>query len=168
MSDSDTKIIEQPIIVEKTNKVTRIRKSPKKRVITTTKKWKIDQINLSQQLDYIGDPLVAQQIRQKISGYRCQDVKKKLFNSDLFITYDYVLEIMKNCENKCYYCNNTTNLLYENVRDPKQWTLERIENDQGHNIGNVVIACLECNLRRRTLYHERYLFTKQLNIVKVS
>jgi hypothetical protein len=25
---------------------------------------------------------------------------------------------------------------------------------------------LTCNLRRRTMYHERYVFTKQLNVVK--
>jgi hypothetical protein len=47
-----------------------------------------------------------------------------------------------------------------------QWTLERIDNDLGHNKNNVEIACLNCNLRRRTMYHERYLFTKELNIIK--
>jgi hypothetical protein len=26
---------------------------------------------------------------------------------------------------------------------------------------------LNCNLRRRTMYHERYLFTKQLSVVKL-
>jgi hypothetical protein len=25
-----------------------------------------------------------------------------------------------------------------------------------------------CNLRRRTMYHERYVFTKQLNVVKLK
>jgi hypothetical protein len=54
------------------------------------------------------------------------------------------------------------------VREPQQWTLERMDNDFGHNEGNVVIACLSCNLRRRTMHYERYLFTKQLNIVKVD
>jgi len=57
-------------------------------------------------------------------------------------------------------------ILYENVREPLQWTLERIDNDFGHNKNNVEIACLNCNLRRRTMYHERYLFTKELSIVK--
>ena len=48
----------------------------------------------------------------------------------------------------------------------KQWSLERIENQYGHNKENVEIACLSCNLGRRTMYHERYLFTKQLEIIK--
>ena len=59
------------------------------------------------------------------------------------------------------------NVLYKNVREPLQWTLERIDNDYGHNHDNVTIACLECNLRRRTMYHERYVFTKQLVIKKI-
>jgi hypothetical protein len=67
---------------------------------------------------------------------------------------------------KCYYCKESVVLLYEYVRDPKQWTLERIDNSRGHNKDNVEIACLQCNLRRRCMYHERYLFTKQMNIVK--
>jgi hypothetical protein len=57
-------------------------------------------------------------------------------------------------------------ILYEHVREPKQWSLERIDNDYGHNKNNVEIACLSCNLRRKTMYHERFIFTKQLNIVK--
>ena len=70
------------------------------------------------------------------------------------------------CKNKCYYCKENVNVLYEIVREPKQWTLERLDNSFGHNHDNVVIACLNCNVRRRTMYHERYVFTKQLNIVK--
>jgi hypothetical protein len=44
--------------------------------------------------------------------------------------------------------------------------VERIDNSIGHNRTNIVIACLDCNLHRRTMYYERYVFTKQLNIVK--
>jgi hypothetical protein len=31
----------------------------------------------------------------------------------------------------------------------------------------VEIACLNCNLRRRTMYHERYVFTKQMGTVRL-
>ena len=55
-------------------------------------------------------------------------------------------------------------LLYNESRDPLQWSIERIENEFGHNNDNVVIACLRCNLSRRTMYHERYRFTKQMKI----
>ena len=58
-------------------------------------------------------------------------------------------------------------VLYEESRDPKQWTLERIDNSEGHNENNIEVACLTCNVRRRTMYHEKYRFTKQLTIQKV-
>jgi RNase P subunit RPR2 len=77
-----------------------------------------------------------------------------------------VLDLMIESENRCFYCKNRVHILYEYVREPNQWTLERIDNKSGHNKTNVVIACLNCNLHRRTMYHERYVFTKQLNIVK--
>jgi hypothetical protein len=50
------------------------------------------------------------------------------------------------------------------VRENKQWTLDRIDNNLGHNEDNVVIACLECNLKRRRTNQSKFLFTKQLKI----
>jgi hypothetical protein len=69
---------------------------------------------------------------------------------------------------ECYYCRKKVKILYEYVREEDQWTLERIDNKRGHNNDNVEIACLSCNLRRRTMYHERYVFTKQMNIIKTG
>jgi hypothetical protein len=42
--------------------------------------------------------------------------------------------------------------------------LDRINNDLGHNNDNVVISCLECNLKRRKKSKDSFLFTKQLKI----
>jgi hypothetical protein len=106
------------------------------------------------------------QIIIKIGGYRSQDVKKKLFDNTKFVNLEYVMELLEKSHMKCYYCKEITKVLYEHVREPRQWTLDRIENNQGHNISNVMIACLQCNLRRRCMYHERYVFTKQLKIVR--
>jgi hypothetical protein len=73
------------------------------------------------------------------------------------------------CELSCVYCRNPTMVLYEYVREPKQWTLERIDNSLGHIFDNVQIACLTCNLRRRTMKQERYLLTKQMmHVVKLD
>ena len=69
----------------------------------------------------------------------------------------------------CYYCKERVQIMYEFVREPKQWTLERLDNDFGHNRNNVAIACLHCNLRRRTMAKERYLQTKEMTkIVKLD
>ena len=57
-------------------------------------------------------------------------------------------------------------LLYKIVRDSQQWTLDRIDNSLGHTYTNIVICCLECKLKRRTQTRKKYLFTKQLKLVK--
>jgi len=147
---------------------------PKKRVVTQKGNWIFKspetQFNYIQQIINSESnnvtKLILQQIGQKISGYKSQDIEKDLYQKQDFITLDKVLELMIETENRCFYCKEIVHVLYENVREPKQWSLDRIENDKGHNNDNVMIACLNCNLRRKTMYHERYAFTKQLNIVK--
>lgn len=123
------------------------------------------------QYDFISDisninDIVVKQIKQKITGYKGQDVKKGKFCTEKFIDFEFVINLFHTSLTNCFYCNEQVSILYENSCDPKQWTIERIDNDLGHNKDNVVIACLNCNLRRRTMYYERYLMTKQLKIVK--
>ena len=48
----------------------------------------------------------------------------------------------------------------------KQWSLDRINNDIGHNSGNLLIACLECNLKRRRTNKDAFMFTKNMVIIK--
>jgi hypothetical protein len=110
--------------------------------------------------------MMIQQIQQKINGYKSQDLDKSLFSIADFVDLNYTIDLIKKSDLKCYYCKNEMKVLYEHVREPKQWSLERIDNKYGHNKNNVEIACLSCNLRRKTMYHERFIFTKQLNIVK--
>ena len=69
---------------------------------------------------------------------------------------------------KCHYCACETYLLYEFVREMKQWSLDRINNDIGHNKNNLVISCLECNLKRRRTNKDAFFFTKNLKIVKTG
>ena len=67
---------------------------------------------------------------------------------------------------QCYYCRLAVKVMFSVKRDMKQWSLDRINNNQGHNFDNVVIACLDCNLKRRTLNSNKFKFTKQLVITK--
>lgn len=118
-------------------------------------------INLQHKIVFI-----KQQINNKIYGYRNQDLLKSKYDGTKFVDFAKILEMMLANDLKCYYCNNPVLVLYEYVREPRQWTVERIDNKFGHNKDNIEIACLNCNLHRRTMHHERYLFTKNLSIVK--
>ena len=159
---------------------TKEEKQSKKRVVANTTKWTEHENKFSreEQLQYLCNiynkqnentdicKLIHKQINKKISGYKNQDKLKKLYNPAEFIEKDDVISLMYESQLKCYYCKEQTNLLYDVVRDTNQWSLDRLDNDFGHNKGNLVICCLSCNLTRKTMYHERFLFTKQLKIHK--
>jgi hypothetical protein len=110
--------------------------------------------------------IAIQEINKKIYGYKQQDKLKKLFNENKFLTFDSIINKMIECELKCRYCKIGMNVLYDISREVKQWSVDRIDNDLGHNIDNFHLACLDCNLKRRRRTDEKFLFTKQLNIVK--
>jgi hypothetical protein len=95
-------------------------------------------------------------------------MEKKKFEPELFVDEQYVLDSLIECNMKCFYCKENVNILYEYVRASKQWSFDRLDNKFGHNKNNLVVACLGCNLRRKTMHHERYVFTKQLDIKKVD
>ena len=105
-------------------------------------------------------------IKKKISGYKQQDIKKNKLDKNNFISCDKTVELLVISKLKCFYCNRDMKIKYENSRDKQQWTLDRIDNDLGHNNDNVKIACLDCNLKRRRINMEKFLFTKQLKIKK--
>ena len=110
--------------------------------------------------------ILRDQITKKIAGYKAQDEKKKRFDAEQFISLASIYELLEKCALQCIYCKTAVNVWYEWARDPTQWTLERIDNKLGHVLGNLEICCLSCNLRRRTMHHERYAFTKQMHLVK--
>ena len=111
--------------------------------------------------------VALQQINKKIYGYKQQDIIKKHLDKDKFITMESVINKMIDCKLKCYYCTTEMLVLYDISRETKQWTVDRINNDLGHNVDNFYLACLECNLKRRRRSDDKYLFTKQMKLVKV-
>ena len=110
--------------------------------------------------------ILINQIEKKINSYKKQDIDKKILNIEKKINLTCIIDKLNETEIKCYYCKCEMLILYENVRDSKQWTVDRINNDIGHNIDNFVLACLDCNLKRRCKSSDKFLFTKQLNIIK--
>jgi hypothetical protein len=112
--------------------------------------------------------IVIQQINKKIHGYKQQDTIKKLLNNEKFITFKCLIDKMFECKLKCYYCNIEMFVLYDILREVKQWTVDRIDNNLGHNYDNFYLACLECNLKRRRRNDEKFLFTKQIKLIKIK
>jgi hypothetical protein len=105
-------------------------------------------------------------IIKKIASYKQQDIIKKRLDINNLIGIDEVIDLLNKCQLDCYYCKNKVIILYDIVRESNQWTLDRINNDIGHNSGNCIISCLSCNLKRRRINADSYLFTKNLSIVK--
>lgn len=148
----------------------------KKRVITNENRWK-KTINTAD-LESFNQHLILQtsagakktiavrEIKRKLDGYRAQDQKKGWLRTETFADVAFVVDALEQSQYICFYCKQSIKILYETPRDPRQWTLERIANDQGHNKDNVVISCLSCNIRRRTMYHEKYRFTRQIKFEK--
>ena len=110
--------------------------------------------------------IALQEINKKISGYKQQDRIKKRYDEPQFLTLESVIIKMVECELKCRYCRGEMDVIYDISRESRQWSVDRINNDQGHNLTNFHLACLECNLKRRRRTDEKFLFTKQLNIIK--
>jgi hypothetical protein len=153
-------------------------KVSKKRTISN--KWDLSEYELSHKgqfeiiqnmckgknFNYSYSIFIRNQIENKISSYKQQDVIKKRLDAEKFITFDQVIGLLNESELLCDYCSCEIFILYEIVRELRQWTLDRIDNDKGHNTGNVVISCLDCNVRRRRKNKDDFMFTKNLAIVR--
>lgn len=110
---------------------------------------------------------INSEIKKKRTSYKSQDVSKKKYNEQTFISEKEIYEKMLVSDMKCYYCKCNTCIFYKEVRQSDQWTLERINNLHGHSNTNTVIACLDCNLKRRDKNSDAFQFAKQLVIKKI-
>jgi hypothetical protein len=153
--------------------IKKLTKEKKVEIRVNSKKWEIDKElllweNQVLHLDKQIYPLFQSEIKTKINNYKSQDIKKNIYDENHFIKYEILIEKIKETNLTCYYCNEHIFILYEIVRENKQWTIDRINNDIGHNEDNIVISCLECNLKRRNTNSNKFLFTKQLILNKLN
>jgi hypothetical protein len=119
--------------------------------------------------DYI-EPLSSlclSELNHKIQGYKGQDIKKEIHEQATLINLEHVLEKLVGSQLTCCYCAKPILVLYKNVREPMQWTLDRIDNALGHTRDNTCISCLKCNLQRRLMDAGKFSFTKKLKIQKI-
>ena len=134
-----------------------------------------EKMNLDSQLSLLHDHLFKQidknivsQVMSKLGSYKQQDIEKKIYDPTRLVLLKEVFELLESCQLSCYYCSQQLYLLYSNVREKRQWTLDRIDNSKGHNKDNVLIACLECNLKRRNQNKNAFLFTKNMVITRTD
>jgi len=110
--------------------------------------------------------VIVQELDKKIKCYKQQDIIKKIYNEQQFVDTRIILQKLIDCNMLCFYCKCQTYILYENVREQTQWTVDRLDNSLGHNNNNFVISCLKCNIKRRKTNSEKFLFTRQLVLIK--
>ena len=134
-----------------------------------------EKMDLDAQLSLLHDHLFKQidknivsQVMSKLGSYKQQDIEKKIYDPEHIVILKDIFELLESCKLSCYYCSSQLYLLYSNVREKKQWTLDRIDNSKGHNKDNVLIACLECNLKRRNQNKNAFLFTKNMVITRTG
>ena len=185
---TDTTRNEKKIIInELTNGSKQIKKKEKeKKMRVETKTWGLNNYDLSfeTQLKLLKtiynkeinnetiidkhSAMIVSHIKAKISSYKQQDILKNKLNDSDFVSFNDVIDLLFESQMKCHYCSCETYLLYEVVRENKQWSLDRINNEIGHNRNNLLIACLECNLKRRRTNKDAFFFTKNLLIVRLD
>jgi len=113
-------------------------------------------------------PHITSEINKKLRGYKAQDILSGCYNDKLFIDSNLLIEKLISCRMKCVHCTVNVLILYKNVRDPVQWTLDRINNSLGHNSDNIQISCLKCNIQRGTKSFIKFNDTKHQKINKIS
>jgi hypothetical protein len=105
-------------------------------------------------------------IEIKRNGYKTQDLKKNIYQQTTMITIEELNKKLIDCSLMCYYCSKHVKVLYRNVRDPLQWTLDRIDNSKNHSNNNTLISCLSCNLKRRNINKNDFFFSKNMILIK--
>ena len=159
--------------------ISNVKQFKKDTVREITKKWNIEdtvytshvkQVSLINTL-YIQNEcehkeIICKELNKKLQGYKNQDVKNDFFNVSLFTTHENLLEQLVISKLKCSYCKKPIYILYKNIREPLQWTLDRINNNEGHNINNCVISCLTCNIQKKRMNDNTFRFSKQLTVIK--
>jgi 5-methylcytosine-specific restriction endonuclease McrA len=111
---------------------------------------------------------ILREIDTKRKAYIYQDKHHKIYDPRYSIETDRIVELLVASQLLCFYCREICQVTYKEAMCRRQWTLDRIDNNYGHNDANVVIACLDCNLKRGTMDAERFRQGKQFTFRKIE
>ena len=111
---------------------------------------------------------IIREIDMKRKAYIYQDKHHEIYDPRYSITTNRIVELLVAAELLCFYCREICQVTYKEAMCRRQWTLDRVDNNYGHNDTNVVIACLDCNLKRGTMDAERFRQGKQFTFRKME
>ncbi len=98
------------------------------------------------------NPLLVK-TREMITSSKSHDKKKNLsFNTEEYITIDFLIDLYKKQEQKCYYKDCKCILTFEfnkYSRTNTQISVQRLKNDLAHIKDNCVLSCFKCNVYDR-------------------
>ena len=89
--------------------------------------------------------LVTSYFKKKVDGYMQQDKKAgRVIDPDTYVTVEWLEACCgKPCQNSCGDCLCAC---YWRGRVESNITAQRINNDMGHQIDNIVPFCMRCNV----------------------
>lgn len=88
------------------------------------------------------NPTLIKLIQTKIASHESYD-NKHGYNTDIDV--NYIISLLEKQYHTCTHCHEDIKLTCFNKADPKQFSIDRINDNEGHVKGNVVISCWECN-----------------------
>ena len=106
------------------------------------------------------------ELKKKWSSYKNQDKRHNIYHEDYFIDFNAMIDKMVASKMKCFYCDVKCLFIYSESYETHQWTLDRIDNNKGHTCENTVICCLQCNLARGNIDHERFKESKKIRAIR--
>ena len=111
-------------------------------------------------LEYVDEAKEARDryfIKAKLDNYKQQDNDKGHHHSpEEYPSPADILDDLIRCGYTCDRCQREVKLIknYDpHNRDPRQWTLQRLDNRKGHILGNLANFCYECNVSRPEVSH---------------
>ena len=108
-----------------------------------------NEVFIHQKTPYRSGNFLPLQVDERLKGYISQDKDSQRYDEKEFIGKNEVLKLQKEQNNKCHYC-------WRGFNKDTKWTLDRINNSIGHNTGNYVLCCENCNKRRSDQHYKTF------------
>ena len=126
-------------------------------------KIQVEQIGMLFLQDH--DSHYKREIQRKLYNYTKQDERKKRESE---LSFDTILDKLVSSKLNCSYCRKPIFVLYKHAYEPKQWTLDRIDNNKGHTYENCVISCYACNKEKRIQSDTHFRQGKQFTFTQIG